>query len=106
MSGAEPWPTELVLSRGGRVIRCAYDTGERFDIPFALLRSMTPSAEARGHGGDVSTPVPGDFSSVEVLRLEPVGAYAVRPVFSDGHASGIYTWEHLRRIGAMAPRRS
>jgi DUF971 family protein len=93
-----PWPTEILIRRSSRRIEIAFDTGERFELPAALLRAMSPSAEAQGHGGD-GGPLARDFHEVGVVDAEAIGAYAVRLIFDDGHGSGIFTWALLHRIG-------
>jgi DUF971 family protein len=94
----EPWPTELRVRQGGSALKVSFDDGAAFELPARLLRAMTPSAEARGHGPSPFTPVaaPADVSLQDV---RPVGRYAVRLVFSDGHDTGLYTWDRLHRIG-------
>jgi len=101
VSGAAPWPVELRLRRAARRLEIDFDDGSRFSIPAARLRALTPSAAERGHGGG-DGPVPGDFNGVALLGIQPVGAYAVRLVFDDGHDSGFYTWARLHRIGREA----
>lgn len=98
-AAASAWPQRIEVRRGDRVVRCLYDDGVVHHIAFCDLRAMTPSAEGRGHGGDLTSPLPGDYSQVDVTGAEAVGAYAVRFTFSDGHATGLYTWDRLRMIG-------
>ncbi len=103
MSGAEPspepWPTELRVAPDRATLTVSFDDGASFPLPAPLLRAMTPSAQDRGHGGPEFEPVPGVGAGAVLERLEPVGRYAVRLAFSDGHASGLYTWARLHRIG-------
>lgn len=96
-----PWPTELKVREAGRRLDVAFDTGARFEIPAGLLRVMTPSAEARGHGPPDASPKPIalDASGVAIAAVTPIGRYAVRIAFDDGHDSGLYTWAALHRIG-------
>jgi len=96
---APPWPLELRLRRSARRLEIDFDDGARFDLPAALLRAMTPSAAERGHGAPTDQPIAKDFSGVGLATVQPVGAYAVRLVFDDGHDSGLYTWASLYRIG-------
>ncbi len=95
-----PWPTTLRFQRGARQLEVAYDDGGVFTIPFELLRVESPSAEVQGHdpSGAAKTLVR-DKGHVGVTRAEPVGAYAVRIVFDDGHDSGLFTWSYLRTLG-------
>ena len=96
---AEPWPTELRVAADRRGMRASFDDGATFDLPARLLRAMTPSAADRGHGGPNFEPVRGVSREVAIRALDPVGRYAVRIAFDDGHASGLYTWDRLHRIG-------
>lgn len=93
-----PWPEELVFKRSKRALHVRYDDGEAFDIPFELLRVESPSAEVQGHAAHQKKLVAGK-KHVQVLEAEPVGRYAVRLVFDDGHESGIYSWRYLRELG-------
>lgn len=81
-----------------RVLELVYTDGTRFELPFEFLRVYSPSAEVRGHGGSEPIPVPGK-RKVNIDRIEPVGRYAVRLVFDDGHDSGLYTWGILEDLG-------
>lgn len=94
----KPWPTELVFDRAQRALMIAFDDSATFEIPFELLRVESPSAEARGHGGD-APPVLGK-AHVNVKDALAVGRYAVRIVFDDGHDSGLYSWDFLHDLGA------
>ena len=96
---AEPWPVELRVAPDRRSLAVSFDDGARFDLPARLLRAMTPSAAERGHGGPSFAPAPGVAGTVTLRSLTPVGRYAVRVGFDDGHDSGLYTWERLHRIG-------
>jgi len=93
-----PWPTDLVFDRAAKALMIAFDDGETFEIPFELLRVESPSAENKGHGGNVPPPVTGK-ANVNVLRAEPVGRYAVRIAFDDGHDTGLYSWDLLYDLG-------
>ena len=92
------WPTELVIRRNAKVMSIAFDDGLNFDIPFELLRVESPSAQVQGHSAADKKIVAGK-SGVSVIRVEPVGRYAVRLIFDDGHDSGIFTWDWLYRLG-------
>jgi DUF971 family protein len=93
-----PWPTDLVFDRAAKALMIAFDDGEMFEIPFELLRIESPSAENKGHGPNVPPPVTGK-ANVNVVRAEPVGRYAVRIVFDDGHDTGLYSWDLLHDLG-------
>ena len=95
----QPWPTDLEFNRAAKLLRITFDDGGTFEIPFELLRVESPSAENKGHGGAAPPPVKGK-ANVGVVRAEPVGRYAVRIVFDDGHDSGLYSWELLHKLGA------
>lgn len=94
-----PWPTDLVFERESKQLRIAFDDGAMFEIPLELLRVESPSAEARGHGGGVERPLIVGKARVGVVRAEPVGRYAVRIVFDDGHDTGLYSWDFLYELG-------
>lgn len=93
-----PVPTEIRLHQKSRILEIAFADGERFELPYEYLRVFTPSAEARGHGPGQETLQVGK-REVTVERIEPVGNYAIRPVFSDGHDSGLYSWDMLYNLG-------
>ncbi|MBU6439296.1 MAG: DUF971 domain-containing protein [Betaproteobacteria bacterium] len=103
MTKSVPQPTELTVHRGSRVLEIAFDDGARYRIPFELMRVYSPSAEVRGHGPGQEVLQTGK-REVLVDALEPVGNYAVQPSFSDGHDSGIYTWEYLYFLGQERER--
>ncbi len=94
-----PWPTELRLHRSERRLEIDFDDGLKADIPAPLLRAMTPSAADRGHGVAADAPLAKDFNDIVLLSVHPVGSYAVRLEFNDGHDTGLYTWTMLYRIG-------
>lgn len=100
---ARPWPVELVFRREARVLAIRYDNGDAFEIPFELLRVDSPSAEERGHGPAERTI--GGKKQVGVTRAEPVGRYAVRIVFDDGHESGLFSWDYLHELGRDKTKR-
>ena len=90
--------TELVFHRAEHLLEVAFADGARFRLPAEYLRVESPSAEVQGHGPGQKTIVPGR-RHVNIMRLEPVGHYAVRIVFDDLHDTGIYPWATLRRLG-------
>ncbi|GGF49561.1 hypothetical protein GCM10011611_64990 [Aliidongia dinghuensis] len=93
------WPTELVLKRAERRLEIAFDDGTRLSLPAEYLRVESPSAEVQGHGPDQKVTVAGKHA-VGITGLEPVGNYAVRILFDDGHDTGIFTWRYLSELGA------
>ena len=95
---AAPQPTAITLHEQSRVLEIAFDTGEVFRLPFEFLRVHSPSAEVQGHGPGQEVLQTGK-RQVTIVGLEPVGHYAVQPSFSDGHASGIFSWTYLYRLG-------
>jgi DUF971 family protein len=95
---AEPWPTELKLSRDRRLLTVAFDDGVRVELPAEFLRVLSPSAEVQGHSPEQRVTVAGK-KNVGIVRLEPVGNYAVRIVFDDTHDTGLYVWAYLRELG-------
>ena len=101
---AEPWPTELRLDKDKRVLTVAFDDGQSFALPAELLRVLSPSAEVQGHSPDQRVTVPGK-RNVGIARIEPVGNYAVRIVFTDGHDTGLFVWEYLRELGEQKEER-
>jgi DUF971 family protein len=101
MAGIEndtPIPCEIRLHQKSRMLELAYDSGERFELSCEFLRVFTPSAEARGHGPGQEVLQTGK-REVDIERIEPVGNYALRFVFSDGHDSGLYSWDILYNFG-------
>jgi DUF971 family protein len=93
-------PIEIRLRTVSRVLSVVFDNGLRHDLPFEYLRVNSPSAEVQGHGPGQKIVVTGK-EDVQITRVEPVGQYAVRLVFDDGHDSGLYTWKYLRELGAL-----
>jgi DUF971 family protein len=91
-------PTEIKLHQASRVLEIAFDDGRRFRLPYEFLRVHSPSAEVRGHGPGQETLQTGK-RDVTIANVEPIGHYALRPTFSDGHDSGIYSWEYLYDLG-------
>ncbi len=98
MDNNAPQPTEINLHQKSRVMELVFSDGGRFDLSFELLRVYSPSAEVRGHGPGQEVLQVGK-REVEISALEPVGNYAVQPTFSDGHSTGIYSWEYLHWLG-------
>jgi DUF971 family protein len=95
-----PWPIELRLNPGRDALTVGFDNGERFTLSAEYLRVESPSAEVRGHGGAPKQIVRGK-EEVQIAGLEPVGNYAVRIVFDDGHDSGLYSWDYLRKLAGL-----
>jgi DUF971 family protein len=98
MSAPTAWPLEIRVDRAGRRIEVDFDDGTSFAYPAELLRVESPSAEVQGHGPSQKVTVPGK-RRVGIVALEPVGNYAVRIVFDDGHSTGIYSWPYLHKLG-------
>ena len=100
MSGPEsPRPTSLTVHQASRVLEVAFDDGASFRIPFELMRVYSPSAEVKGHGPGQETLQTGK-RDVVITDIAAVGHYAVQPRFSDGHESGIFSWDYLYHLGA------
>ena len=93
-----PIPSEIKLHQKSRRLELIYEGGEAYSLDFEYLRVYTPSAEARGHGPGQETLQTGK-RNVDIERIEPVGTYALRLVFSDGHDSGLYSWDMLHNLG-------
>lgn len=91
-------PTEITLHQQSRLLEIAFDDGARYKLPFEFLRVFSPSAEVRGHGVGQETLQVGK-QHVIVRDLEPVGSYALKISFDDGHDSGLYTWTYLHELG-------
>jgi DUF971 family protein len=94
-----PIPTEIKLHRGSRILEITFADGQVFKLPCEFLRVYSPSAEVRGHGPGQEVLQAGK-RDVGIDAIEPVGAYAVKLVFSDGHDTGLYTWSYLHELGA------
>jgi DUF971 family protein len=92
------WPLELTSKQQGRVLTIRFDNDESFDLDAEYLRVESPSAEVKGHGPGQEQLVSGK-RNVFVARLEPIGSYAVRIIFSDSHSTGLYTWNYLAKLG-------
>jgi DUF971 family protein len=93
-----PTPQSLTLHGASRVLEIGFSDGKTFRIPFELMRVYSPSAEVQGHGPGQETLQTGK-RQVGIVALEPVGHYAVKPTFTDGHDTGLFTWEYLYRLG-------
>ncbi len=93
-----PHPIEIVLHGSSRVLEITFSDGQTFKLPFEFLRVHSPSAEVQGHSPDQAVLQTGQ-RQVTITALEPVGNYAVQPHFSDGHGSGIFSWEYLHHLG-------
>jgi DUF971 family protein len=94
-----PTPTALTVHQASRVLEIGFSDGRSFRIPFELMRVYSPSAEVQGHGPGQEVLQTGK-REVGIVGLEPVGNYAVQPTFSDGHSSGIFSWDLLYHLGA------
>jgi DUF971 family protein len=99
-----PVPTEIRLDRAARVLRVSFDDGADYALPAEYLRVESPSAEVQGHGPGQKTII-GGKQMVGITSVEPVGHYAVRLVFDDGHDSGIFSWDYLHELGVEHDRR-
>ena len=97
---AGPQPTALTLHQQSRQLEVSFDDGATFRIPFELMRVYSPSAEVQGHGPGQEVLQTGK-RDVGIDALETVGRYAVQPTFSDGHSSGIFSWEYLYFLGSQ-----
>jgi DUF971 family protein len=93
-----PNPLEIKLRRAARLLEVTFEDGSRFELPFEYLRVYSPSAEVKGHGPGQETLVLGK-EAVGIRAIEPVGQYAVKLVFDDGHDTGLYTWKYLYELG-------
>ena len=101
MSGLNPdtpAPTEIKLHQKSRLMEISFSDGSCFKLPYELLRVYSPSAEVRGHGQGQEVLQTGK-REVEITAIEPVGNYGVKPVFSDGHDTGLYSWDVLHDLG-------
>jgi DUF971 family protein len=98
MDGNTPPPTEIKLHQKSRKMELVFSDGSRFELSYELLRVYSPSAEVRGHGPGQEVLQVGK-RDVDISSLEPSGSYAVQPTFSDGHSTGIYSWDYLYWLG-------
>ena len=93
-----PNPTDIVVHQKSRFLEIVFEDGMRFELPFEFLRVYSPSAEVRGHGPGQETLQTGK-EDVVITSLKPVGHYGIIPSFSDGHDTGIFTWDYLYELG-------
>lgn len=100
LKAGAPAPTGLTVHGQSRVLEVAFSDGASFSIPFELMRVYSPSAEVQGHGAGQEVLQTGK-RGVELNALDPIGNYAVQPRFSDGHDSGIFTWDYLYFLGSQ-----
>ena len=98
LQSTTPQPTDIVLHGASKILEVSFDNGQSFRLPFELLRVYSPSAEVQGHGPGQEVLQTGK-RNVGILSLEPVGNYGVQPSFSDGHNSGIFSWDYLHFLG-------
>lgn len=98
-----PIPEDITVHSQSRVLEVLFSDGQRFRIPFELMRVYSPSAEVQGHGPGQETLQTGK-RHVTIEALEPVGNYAVQPTFSDGHNSGLFSWDYLYFLGSQESR--
>jgi DUF971 family protein len=98
LDAKSPLPTEIKLHQTSRVLEIAFNDGRTFKLPYEFLRVYSPSAEVRGHGHGQETLQTGK-RDVTISDVEAVGHYAIRPVFSDGHDTGIFSWDYLYELG-------
>ena len=103
VDSANPWPSEIRLNPARDVLTVAFEDGNRFAMKAEYLRVESPSAEVRGHGAAPKTIVKGK-QDVKIEGLEPVGHYALRIGFDDGHDSGLYSWAYLYKLGSEQDR--
>jgi DUF971 family protein len=100
LSPQTPQPTEITVHQQSRVLEVGFADGRRFRIPFELMRVYSPSAEVKGHGPGQEVLQTGK-RQIDVVALEAVGNYAVQPTFSDGHNTGIFSWDYLYFLGSQ-----
>ncbi len=98
LTQSTPNPTEIIVHQKSRLLEIAFDDGARYQLTFELMRVYSPSAEVRGHGPGQEVLQTGK-REVGIESIEPVGHYAIKPVFTDGHESGIYSWDYLVWLG-------
>mgnify|MGYP003646737497 CR=1 FL=1 len=93
------WPSRLKFRKSAQALTVTFDDGATYTIPYKTLREQSPSAEVRGHGSGPRPPKPVVSPDIDVIKADHVGRYAVRIHFSDGHSSGLYTWNWLATLG-------
>ena len=106
MAGLDPTtpaPTEIKLHQKSRLMELTYADGRRVELSYEFLRIYSPSAEVRGHGPGQEVLQSGK-KDVDIVGVEPVGSYAIQPQFSDGHDTGIYSWDYLYELGVNRDR--
>ena len=103
LKAGAPTPHDITVHSQSRILEVSFSDGATFRIPFELMRVYSPSAEVKGHGEGQETLQSGK-REVDLLALEPVGNYAVQPRFSDGHESGIFSWDYLYFLGSQQER--
>jgi DUF971 family protein len=94
----KPWPTEIRLKKDRRGLLVRFDDGADFELPAEYLRVLSPSAEVQGHSKEQRVTVPGK-AEITISAIDPVGNYAVRLTFADGHNTGLFSWPYLRKLG-------
>jgi len=102
-SAGQRLPTEIILHQQSRILEIAFDDGQRFRLPAEYLRVYSPSAEVRGHGPGQEVLQSGK-KDVNLRELQPVGNYALKLVFTDGHDTGLYSWDYLHELGVNQER--
>jgi DUF971 family protein len=100
LTNNSPRPTSITVHQQSRVLEVGFDDGREFRIPFELMRVYSPSAEVQGHGPGQEVLQTGK-REVGLTALEPVGNYAVQPTFSDGHDTGLFSWDYLYFLGSQ-----
>ena len=100
LNAATPLPESITVHAASRVLEVGFSDGAVFRIPFELMRVYSPSAEVQGHGPGQEVLQTGK-REVGIVAVEPVGHYAIKPTFSDGHDSGLFTWDYLYKLGAQ-----
>lgn len=103
LNAQTPTPRALTVHSQSRILEVSFSDGAEFRLPFELMRVYSPSADVQGHGPGQEVLQTGK-RDVELTALEPVGNYAVQPTFSDGHDTGIYSWDYLYFLGAQQER--
>ena len=103
LTAGAPTPQDITVHGQSRVLEVTFSDGASFRIPFELMRVYSPSAEVQGHGPGQETLQTG-MREVTLVGLEPVGNYGVQPTFSDGHSTGIFTWDYLYFLGSQEPK--
>lgn len=103
LTSSTPIPTEIKLHQQSRQLEISFDNGARFELSFEYLRVFSPSAEVRGHSPDQAQLQTGK-KHIDIKDIQPVGNYAVKLVFDDGHDSGLYSWDYLYQLGSEQDR--